>query len=331
MIKNINYLLLLSIYFSLQSNAQVMGCTDVLSKNYNPLATNNDGSCVYEHKSMKSKFSVALESLLEETSGLILWKGFLWTHNDDTDTHLYALDTLSGKIVKSYELPKVLNTDWEEIAQDSSYLYVGDFGNNYKGNRKDLHLLRIEKNALLLNKSKIDTIAFSYFNQKDFELQHSNHTNFDCEAMVVTNDSLYLFTKEWKSKRTSIYSLPKTPGNYVAHCITTYNVKGLITGATFLENKKLVVLCGYSRKLRPFVYLLYDYKGYNFFSGNKRKIKLKLPFHQIEGITTSNGLDYYLTSEAFSRKPIIEDPQQLHELDLSAYLKLYLDRLVLKK
>lgn len=325
MTKKISYLVFLFICFSIQTNAQVLGCTDVLAKNYNPLATVNDGSCRYKPKAIKPKFSVVLDKLLHETSGLIFWNGLLWTHNDDTDTLLYGLDTLSGAIVKKIQLSHVTNRDWEEIAQDSAYVYIGDFGNNYKGNRKDLKVLRIEKQTLLLHQPKIDTIAFQYPNQMDFSLQHSNRTNFDCEAMIVTQDSLYLFTKEWKSKKTSLFSVPKIRGNYIAKYKTTFNVKGLITGATYLKNQNLVVLCGYSKKLKPFLYLLYDYKDNDFFSGNKRIIKLKLPFHQIEGIATNDGVHYYISNENFTRKPIIAVSQQLHMLDLAFFLRHYLD------
>lgn len=310
-------------------NAQVAGCTDVLSKNYNPVATTNNGSCLYKSKAIKPLTSVVLDNQIHETSGLIKWDNLLWTHNDDTDVHLYALDILTGKIIKKIELINVQNTDWEELAQDSSYLYIGDFGNNYKGNRKDLHILRIEKASLLLNKQEIDTISFRYSDQFDFELKESNRTNFDCEAMVVTRDSLYLFTKQWKSKKTSIYSLSKTPGNYVAQYKTSYPINGLITGSTYFEEKKIVVFCGYSKKLKPFIYILYDYKDNDFFSGNKRKIKLKLPFHQIEGIATCDGLYYYLTNENFTKKPIVSNLQKMHKLDLSVFLKPYINRLKL--
>jgi hypothetical protein len=308
-------------------NGQVAGCADVLAKNYNTLATVNDGSCRYKPKAIKPKFSVVLDKSLHETSGLIFWNGLLWTHNDDTDTHLYALDTLSGVVGNKIQLNSVANRDWEEITQDSVYVYIGDFGNNYKGNRKDLKILRIEKQSLLLSQPKIDTIAFLYPNQTDFNNQHSNRTNFDCEAMIVYKDSLYLFTKEWKSKKTSIYSLPKTPGNYVAQYKISYPIKGLITGSTCLEEKKIVALCGYSKKLKPFLYLLYDYKDNDFFSGNRRKIRLNLPFHQIEGITTSDGLRYHLTNESFIKKPFVSNPQKMHSFDLSFLLKAYLDSL----
>lgn len=308
-------------------NGQVAGCTDVLAKNYNASATSNDGSCLYKSKAIKLQTSVVLDNQIHETSGLIKWSGLLWTHNDDTDTHLYALHSLSGKIIQKVNLKNVKNTDWEELAQDSSYLYVGDFGNNYKGNRKDLHILRIKKASLFLNEQEIDTISFQYSDQIDFELQKSNRTNFDCEAMIVYNDSLYLFTKEWKSQKTSIYILPKTPGNYVAQYKTSFSIKGLITGSVYIEEKKIVALCGYNKKLKPFIYLLYDYKNDDFFSGNKRKIRLKLPFHQIEGITTSDGLHYHLTNESFIKKPIASNPQKMHFFDLSVFLKPYLDSL----
>jgi hypothetical protein len=40
-------------------------------------------------------------------------------------------------------------------------IYLGDFWNNSAGNRKDLHILRIEKSTVETNPN-IDTIAFSY-------------------------------------------------------------------------------------------------------------------------------------------------------------------------
>jgi hypothetical protein len=40
------------------------------------------------------------------------------------------------------------------------------------------------------------------------------------------------------------------------------------------------------------------------FESNKRKIKLKLPFHQIEGIATFDGFHYFLSNEHTVIKPI---------------------------
>ncbi|MEL1242511.1 T9SS C-terminal target domain-containing protein [Flavobacterium flavipallidum] len=308
-----------------QIHSQILGCTDPLSKNYNPHATINDGSCIYKKTIIKPEYTLKLSDTLVETSGLITFDNLLWTHNDDTDTTIYGIDSL-GKIKKKVHLEKVTNTDWEEIAQDSSYLYIGDFGNNYQGNRTDLHILRIEKNSFLANKPIIDTISFSYSDQKDFTIQKPNSTNFDCEAFIVSKDSIYLFTKQWKSNKTNIYTLPKQAGNHIAQLKQTIDTKGLVTAATYLESKNLITLCGYTKLGKPFLYLLYDFKNDDFLSGNKRRINLQFSFHQIEGITTTDGLHYYLTNESLIKKPILNVPQQIHYFDLSSLLNSYLHK-----
>ena len=317
--------LLLFLFAISPIQSQISGCTDPLSKNYNPLATINDGSCLYSNVKIKPELTLKLSDTLTETSGLITFDNLLWTHNDDTDTTIYGLDTL-GIIKKKIKLEKVINTDWEEISQDNSYLYIGDFGNNYQGNRTDLHILRIEKNSFLANQPVIDTISFSYSDQKNFTVQKPNNTNFDCEAFVVSKDSIYLFTKQWKSNKTGIYTLPKQAGNYIAQLKQTIDTKGLVTAATYLESRKLITLCGYTKLGKPFLYLLYDYKNNEFSSGNKRRINLQFSFHQIEGITTTDGLHYYLTNESLIRKPILNVPQQIHYFDLSPVLHFYLHK-----
>lgn len=319
--KKIFFLLFLISIIPIQ--AQISGCTDPISKNFNPAASVNDGSCDYAQSRIKPIYSVKLDAILKETSSLTQSDSLFWTNNDDTNTALYAIDN-KGVIQNKIELKTVRNTDWEEITQDSSYFYIGDFGNNVSGNRKDLHILRVEKQSLLQNNQKIDTLSFSYSNQIDFTKSKSNTTNFDCEAFVVSGDSIYLFTKEWKEKRTNVYVIPKLPGQHIAQLKESYNVKGLITAATYLAEKKLLVLAGYSKSLSPFIYLFYDYNKTGFFSGNKRKIKIALPFHQMEGIGTLDGLHYFLTNENFARKRIINVPQQLHQFDLSVFLANYL-------
>lgn len=310
---------LLLFLFSVPTYAQIAGCTDPLSKNYNPLATINDGSCKYRSIKLKATDSNLLPENLKESSGLLFYNSLLWTFNDNSDKTLYAIDSI-GNNKQKIKLEKVVNKDWEEISQDSSFIYIGDFGNNVSGNRQDLHILRIKKNTLESRSPKIDTISFKYSNQKDFTALKPNTTNFDCEAFIVMKDSIYLFTKQWKDSKTSVYALPKTPGKYIAQFKETYNLKGLITGATYSPEQQTIALCGYSKTLQPFIYLLYNYNEHNFFSGNKRKIKLKLPFHQVEGIASQDGLHYYLTNEKFTRKPFIDTPQKLHQFNLTSFL-----------
>ncbi|HLF51728.1 T9SS type A sorting domain-containing protein [Flavobacterium sp.] len=305
--------------------AQV-GCTDPLASNYNSNATTNDGSCIYQNAAVSPISSVLLSAAIQETSGLLEWNNNLFTHNDNTDTKIYKLNKTDGAIIQDYSLNTIQNIDWEEIAQDEDYIYIGDFGNNATGNRTNLKIYRIEKNSLSTT-PQITTINFSYSNQTNFSAQTSNHTDFDCEAFVVTSNGILLFTKQWVSNNTNVYQLPKIPGNHIANLLTTLNVSGLITGATIKENLNLIALSGYSNMLEPFVFLLYDYTGFDFSTSNKRKINISLPFHQIEGISTTNGLEYYLTNESFVNDTFVNNPQKLHKLSLDLYLGNYISSL----
>ncbi len=324
--KNIVNILFALFLFSSNHLSAQSGCTDPLATNYNASATQNDGTCVYGAASVAPFSSFYITSNLIETSGLLYWNKQFWSHNDNGDTYLYTLDTLDGSLQQVYNLTGTVNTDWEEIADDSSYIYLGDFGNSLNGNRTDLKILRIDKSSLLLNSPLIDTIAFSYPDQVSFNPTGSNNTDFDCEAMVVSTDSIYLFTKQWITHQTKVYAVAKVAGNHIATYKTIYNVQGLITGAVALPNKSCMVLCGYTDILEPFFYLLYDYNGTNYFSGNVRKVNIALPFHQVEGVTTTNGTLYYFTNENFMQGSL-NIPQQLHALDMSSYLSNYLNSL----
>ena len=327
--RNYYIILLTVLFFTIHVSAQVTGCTDPLSTNYNPEATVNDGSCVYSAVSESPEYSVQLPDDIQETSGLIAWGNYLYTHNDDTDVTLYGIDSTTGDIQNTYDVTGATNIDWEEIAQDENYIYIGDFGNNSNGNRTNLKIIKVAKEQLLNGNPELEYINFSYSNQTDFTATGGNNTNFDCEAFIVSQNNIYLFTKQWVNQETSVYELPKIAGTYTAELKTTYNVEGLITGATYLEDKQLVVLCGYSAVLQPFFFLLYDFEGYNFFEGNKRKIQASVPFHQTEGITTTNGIDYYVSNERFTQGTVIDVPQKLHYYDLSAYLDSYIESVVL--
>ena len=301
------------------AKAQVCGCTDPHANNYNPQATVNDGSCTYVSTTVSPYYSNNLPTRINGTSGLIYFDGKLYTHNDHTDKKLYQIDTADGHILDSIVLTGIAHQDVEDCDQDSLYIYLGDHGNNNSGIRQNLHILRISKASLLTGTPQIDTIWFSYPDQTDFSTSSSNGTDFDCEAFIATEDSLYLFTKQWVSEGSVIYALPKTPGTYSARRVSSWNVGGLITGATYNPRKKQVVLCGYSSLLQPFVVLLYDYTGNDFFSGNKRKMSLGLSFHQVEGIALGDDYHYYLTNEYISRS-IISINAKYHKLDLTDYL-----------
>lgn len=299
-----------------------MGCTDALANNYDSTAIQNDGSCTYDAVNISPTDSFLLDEVLSETSGLIYWNEFLWTHNDSDDITLYKLNPSDGSINGNISLEPEINKDWEAISQDEDYIYVGDFGNNDNGNRTDLKILRISKNSILAVSPEIDIINFAYEDQIDFTPQGSNNTDFDCEAFIVTDNAIFLFTKEWVSNKTRVYKLPKTPGTFQAQLQDSFDINGLVTGAVYKDDDRIIGLSGYNNLLRPYVILLYDFMEEDFFGGNKRRLNLNLPFHQIEGITTEDGLNYFLTNEKFTPT---ETPQKLHTVDLTPYLEQYLN------
>lgn len=311
-------LLLLAIGSLLAGNAysQIYGCTDPASVNYNAFATVNDGSCNYPASAIAPTSTTALPLLLAETSGLLHWNNTLLTHNDNADSNLYAIDSGTGSLVTQYLIPGG-NQDWEEISQDQDYIYIGDFGNNVNGSRTNLKILRVSKAGLSTGQQAVETIAFTYQDQTQSTPFAANTTDFDCEAFIVSTNFIYLFTKQWTTKATTVYKLPKIPGQHVAVPMQTYNVQGLITAATFVESANMVTLAGYDEVLNPFLLVLYDFNDDNFFSGNKRKLNLSLPFHQIEGISSVDGVNYHLTNERFVQAPYLNIAPKLHTVDLT--------------
>jgi hypothetical protein len=221
--------------------------------------------------------------------------------------------------------------DWEDITQDSKYFYIGDIGNNTHGNRKDLKIYRVSKSAI----NKKDTVTasvinFSYEDQTNFASQPNNSTDFDCEALIAYNDSLFLFSKNWITNKTRLYKLPKKPGKYTAVKIGELDVQGLITGAEIVAAKRTIVLTGYTSLLQPFIYLLYDFSGNNFFDANKRKITLNESFTQTEGICAKSSTTFLISNELFSRFGITT-PAKLEQLNLGAYLNPYYHTLTTTK
>ena len=268
-----------------------------------------------------------LSPLLDNTSSLFFWQDTLWSVNDHGGLRMYALDTLTGAIIGTrpmdVELPAF--SDMEETAQDDDYFYFGDFGNNHEHLRDDLRVLRLSKAALLSGEYHFDTIFFTYEGYEGGEGRQGMlpTTEYDCESMIVGGDSLYLFTKQWTSFHTTCFALPKQPGRYVAQLRDTLDVEGLVTGACYLPERRVLVLCCYTVLCQPFVCLLYDFHGTDFFRGEMQRIPVVSSVGiQTEAIASKDGLHYFLTNENFSRMGI-SNPPQLLKMDLSEALSDY--------
>lgn len=321
--KLVKALLILSIIFNFTAkvNSQTYGCTDPNANNYNPQATQNDGSCNYNPTAFNPPLFFDLPSQLEETSGVIFYSGGLWSHNDSGgEAKLYKIDTISGQIVQTLTLQNATNVDWEDLAQDEENIYIGDFGNN-NGNRDDLKIYIIDKDniPLIVNSSvPVQEINFEYSDQKHFSSEHQNN-NFDCEAMIVKGDKIFLFSKNWLNSETKLYELPNNPGNYTAQLIDNFNTEGLICGADINTEENEVTLIGYKNQIWiPFVWLLFDYDADDFFSGNKRRIDL--PY--IIGSQTE-AICYYDDKKTFiSSEKTQTTPQRLYKLNTGIWTNL---------
>lgn len=298
-----------SILFCYTTQAQP-GCTDPQANNYDADATQNDGSCLYGLTEAPPTQIASLPNTLSECSGLTWVNNSLWVHNDGgNEDEIYRIDTLTGAILQSVIIASADNNDWEDLCSDEEYLYIGDFGNN-PGNRMDLSILRVAKSDLNEVAVNADVIEFSYSDQVDFSENANNH-NFDCEAMIVFNDSIHLFTKNWADSRTKHYILPTTPGTHTAELVESFDVELLVTGADISEDG-VISLLGYNTIGFSFMWLLFDYQGSQFFSGNKRRIALGfgLETGQTEGIAFRENGYGYICSERFEAGPV-ESPQKL--------------------
>ncbi|MEJ7666683.1 MAG: T9SS type A sorting domain-containing protein [Hymenobacter sp.] len=265
----------------------------------------------------------ALSPELNEISGLQVAGGRLWSHNDSGNAPvLFRVDPASGRTVQRVRLRGAANVDWEELAADATYLYVGDFGNNF-GNRRDLRILRVALADLgsAADSADAQIIAFRYPDQTDFTARLNQH-NFDCEALFFAHDSLHLFTKDWADFKTRYYTVPAAPGSYVAHLKATFNVNGLITAADINPAGTVAALLGYdTRNGAAFAWLLSDFKNTAFFGGDKRRIELPgvLRVGQVEGLAFA-GRDQLLISNERLSNALVTVPAQLYGLAVGRWL-----------
>lgn len=242
---------------------------------------------------------VFLDGTMGETSGLIHLEDRFITHNDSgSEPLLYELDTLTGLITRSVTVANAGCVDWEDICYDSDYIYVGDFGNN-AGTRTDLAIYKIAISDYLEATNDTvyaDTIRFSYADQTDFEPALYS-TNYDAEALITCNDSLYLFTKNWGNAETNVYSIPKNPGTYSVSIIDNFNPEGLITGADYDPEKNEILLSGYTL-FSPFVFFIKGFTGNQFSEGNlKRATPTFEGSSQIESSASIGNHTFLISSE----------------------------------
>lgn len=272
-----------------------------------------------------------LPNSVSETSGLFFYNNRIITHNDSGNLpQLYEIDTLSLAVTRTVNISNATNVDWEDIAQDETYIYIGDFGNN-KGTRTDLAVYRILKEDYnTLDTVIADKINFTYQNQTNF--MDTGNSDWDAEAMFVLNDQLVILTKQWKSLGTVAYSIPKTPGDYSATKLDSYSINGLVTGASYNLEEDVLMLIGYTNTLAPFLYQVKGVGKTSVFGGEVDNLNISISNAQVEGITFISKNRWFFSSESFreevaslysfslKEKEIIEEPE-IEKNDLLLYYR----------
>jgi hypothetical protein len=250
---------------------------------------------------------------MKENSGMSEYADLLWNINDGGNAAaIYGFSPKDTVVHQKVIVREAVNTDWEDITQDETHLYIGDFGNNL-GDRRDLRIYILDKAELLPSSDTIPVagiISYSYPDQTDFTPAANFTTPWDCEAFIVLGDSLMLFTKDWQSNQTSLYTLPAKAGNYKAKFRKRYNISGLVTAAAWSKTKKELLLLGYQNFI-PFISVVPDFSLDNLSFADIRRINFTDRLGtQTEGIANSSDGSVYVSCE---KSPIF--PQTLFKAE----------------
>ncbi len=182
-----------------------------------------------------------LDPKVLECSGMVYTDGLLWTLGDSgTKPELYGLDS-TGRCVQVITHPALQNKDWEALAvdQEKKRFFIGEIGNN--GNkRKDLKIYVLDSNR------QVTSIPIAYGLQDAFP-PNKKLKNFDGEAMVYTNDSLFLFGKNRGLPLVSWYALPVEAQEKKLLPSRQVFMKGMITDAAYDEASGQLVLLAYGK------------------------------------------------------------------------------------
>ncbi|PTT41730.1 hypothetical protein DBR28_03675 [Chryseobacterium sp. HMWF028] len=252
-----------------------------------------------------------LDDKIEETSGLNILNGKLYTFNDSGNpAELFEIDKKSGEIIRTLKT-NLINTDWEALTNDGENFYIGDFGNN-AGTRKDLMIYKVPfENLDMANTNKIPgseraldgtRILYYYPEQTEF-ISKNTKNDFDAEAMIYLNGKLHIFTKEWSSKATSHYIVdPEISELQKAEKTETYNTGFVVTDASYFD--KRLYLIGYTKKTEVFLDVFTETEPGIFFKQKPKHYYLgtALLLAQIEGISVDET-GIYMSGEKF-RSPL---------------------------
>lgn len=248
----------------------------------------------------KMKVVVALNKTLAESSGLIAFTdSTLLTLNDGGNPAALYEITKSGVVISTTTFSNAFNFDWEELQIDKNgFIYIGDIGNN-KHSRNQVTIYKFHRSAVGQQNVVTEAIHFYYEDQLSFPPQ-SNMRNFDAEAFLVKNDSLFVFSKDWSKPFTGnskLYYVPNKPGRHTALLVNKFhtndvaNFRDAVTGVCWFGDEILLLTYSGIYHVKDVSELLYT----NHFVQSKRYRFRRVK--QFEAIAAGRDGKVYVTAE----------------------------------
>ncbi len=230
-----------------------------------------------------------LSAEINKTSGLIQLQDRIITMNDaGGDSALFEFDLATGSVLRTVQIDKANNRDWESITSDQNFIYIGDFGNDLL-QRNQFSVYQI---------SLVEYLSSTIVEPQVIRFQYPNCTN-NADAFVAIDDSLYIFAHSDFGAFTYVYSIPNTPGNYTAHLVDSLQIFGHITDAAMTSADALILTALTSNG--DFVAVTMDYGvacGHTFHISSQQIVSVPSSYSgQIEAICMFASGQIYVTSE----------------------------------
>lgn len=195
-------------------------------------------------------------------------------------TFIALNDSGNGPYLYSYEQSdevykhKVLdakNKDWEDLALSRntdgslSQLFIADTGNN-NNDRKSFQIIKIQGTELSRSSESLESTTYPFVYEDMNQVEDGKGIFHDCEAIVVQDDQVFLFTKNRNKKfngYTTVYSLKIDGTSTVAKLLTRIYIgdkrsNSQITGAdingnqeiALLTHEKVILISGFDKDFR---------------------------------------------------------------------------------
>ncbi|MCE2594001.1 hypothetical protein K6Y31_04125 [Motilimonas cestriensis] len=198
------------------------------------------------------KFTVlaSLPSDVSETSGLAMRYGKLWTINDSGDgAFLYKLNLSNQFVETKLKVTNAVNRDWESLAQDDTYLYIADCGNN-SGKRDTFQIYQVPWHEIDVapSGSRLSSERINIKLEGQTPTLEAYEHNYDCEAITVVDNKLWLFSKNWQDQQTQLYQAEFGVSPPLLKAQQTLPVQGLITAVDYHQPSGQLALLGYSKQ-----------------------------------------------------------------------------------